>query len=192
MISDKEVRRQFLHILCGLFLILLVYFNLGQYVIYLALFVVLLSFIEIKYRVPIYDYVLRKFERPSETEGFRGQGLVFFLLGSAVVVAFFSRDVAMTSIIVLAFGDSISRLLGPSGLIKHPFNNERFVEGLIYGWIVATFAAWMFVPLIDALIGSGFAMFAESLNIKIKGEKIDDNLLIPIICAVVLTFINLI
>ena len=126
----------------------------------------------------------------KDIEEFPGKGAIFYFLGAFLVVFIFPKDIAMASIMVLALGDSVSRLVGPYGYLKHPFTNTKFFEGVIAGTTAAFFGALFFVPWILAFIGSLVSMLLEGLDLRIRGFKIDDNLLIPIVAAVVMQSIK--
>ena len=115
---------------------------------------------------------------------------IFYLLGAFLVVFIFPKDIALASIMILALGDSVSRLVGPYGYLKHHFHNEKFFEGVIVGSIAGFLGALIFVSWILALAGSLISMLLEGIDLRIKGFKIDDNLLILILAAVVMQSVN--
>ena len=65
-----------------------------------------------------------------------------------------------------------------------------FLE-LYRGVISAFLGALFFVPWILALLGSLVSMLLEGLDLEIKTFKIDDNLLIPIVAAVVMESVKI-
>ena len=68
-------------------------------------------------------------------------------------------------------------------------NKEKLIEGLIIGVIAATIAASFFVSVYIAFAGSLIAMILESLDLKIRGRVLDDNVLIPLSSAIVMSLI---
>ena len=92
---------------------------------------------------------------------------------------------------ILAFGDSVSRLVGPYGYLKHPFHNEKFFEGVIAGALAGFIGALFFVSWLPALIASSVSMLIEGIDLEIKKFKIDDNLMIPIVAGAVIRIINI-
>ena len=154
MITKLELKRQIFHICVGIIIVALLYFELiNELILFIAFLLSLfLSFLVKKgYKLPFFSAVFDSFGRKSEKRKFPAKGAVFYLLGSALSVFFFEKNIAIASILILAFGDSVSRLVGPFGYLKHPFNNKKFIEGIIAGGIVATLAASIFVPLILAI-----------------------------------------
>ena len=112
--------------------------------------------------------------------------MIFYLLGSFFAIVLFPRDIAAASIMILALGDSFSRLVGPFGRILHPFDDTKFVEGLVAGAIAGFVGASVFVKPMEAIIASTISMFIEGFDLKIKGFKIDDNLIIPLVAGAVI------
>ena len=113
-----------------------------------------------------------------------------YLIGALLAVILFEKDIALAAIIILALGDSFSRLIGPFGKIKHPFNNTKFLEGVIAGIIAAFLGAILFVKPSEAIIASFFAMMLEGVNLRLGKFKIDDNITIPLIAGGVIWLIR--
>src|SRR3989338_6680711 len=128
-----EIKRQPIHILSGLLIIALLYYDLLSPLILSALVIIsVIASILIKKTRPKAVYNLLRFvEREENLEHIPGKGLIAYLVGVLVVVTLFEKDIALASVMILALGDSISRLVGPFGRIRHPFNNAKFIEGVI-------------------------------------------------------------
>ena len=58
------------------------------------------------------------------------------------------------------------------------------------GAIAGFFGALLFVPWLYALIASLISMLIEGIDFEIKGFKVDDNLLIPIVAAIIMSSIS--
>jgi diacylglycerol kinase (CTP) len=193
MITKLEAKRQSAHILFGILLVTLLYLDwIDAALLGIAtVLVTLLSFIEhSKIRIALFNWLLENLERKSEAGGMRAKGLVFYLFGSTLAVYLFPKDIAMASVLILAFGDSFSRLVGPYGYLKHPWNSEKFIDGVLAGFLVATLAAWAFVPLYQAALASAAAMILESLDIEINEHKVDDNFTIPVVAGAVMVLVS--
>ena len=188
MLTKLEIKRQFAHIILGISIVILLNFNLINAAILLIIFIIgfIISFSSKKFHIPIIHDFLKIFDRKQDLEDFPGKGAVFYILGAFIVVLVFPKDIASASIMILALGDSISRLIGPYGYLKHPFHNTKFFEGAIAGAIAGFFGALFFVSWLQALIASSASMLLEGLDLRIKNFKIDDNLLIPIVAAVIM------
>tara|TARA_Y100000310_G_scaffold342247_1_gene444649 strand:+ start:57061 stop:57648 length:588 start_codon:yes stop_codon:yes gene_type:complete len=192
MLTKLEIKRQLIHALLGIIIVVLLYFNLinATTLFVLSIAGLILSFLSRKFKIPVIHNFLQVFDRKKDLESFPGKGAVFYVIGAFIVVLIFPKEIAMASIMILALGDSISRLIGPYGYLKHPFHNEKFFEGVMAGAIAGFFGALLFVPWLYALIASLISMLIEGIDFEIKGFKVDDNLLIPIVAAIIMSSIS--
>ena len=166
MLTKLEIKRQAFHIFLGIFIVLLLYFNFIDYLFLLILFIVglILSLSSKKINIPIIYNFLKTFDREKDLEELPGKGAIFYILGAFLVVLIFPKDIAMASIMILAFGDSVSRLVGPYGYLRHPFHSEKFLEGAVAGAIAGFIGALFFVPWLPALIASTGSMLIEGID----------------------------
>ncbi|MBU2497084.1 MAG: hypothetical protein KJ767_03440 [Nanoarchaeota archaeon] len=189
-----ELRRQSMHVLLGLLIIFLALldrvFTLW-FLFILICFGVLLSLLQIKFNFRFIDVILDRFERQKYMRRFPFRGTLSFIFGSLLVLKIFSLDIALASIAILAFSDSFSHIIGKLGNRKNPLDKSKNIEGTISGIIVGTIAASFFVPVLFAFIASFFAMLSEVLSFKLQEEKIDDNIIIPLISATVIFLLRL-
>jgi len=201
---DKyETERQIIHIIFGLVIVLLLYFDfLNAYslaIITIVAFV--LFYLAKKYRLIVIYEILKRFERKEDLKKFPGKGPLFYLIGATIVVTLFENDIAMASIVILALGDSIPYLVGDKfKKIRSPFNDKKFLEGSFAGWLAAFVGATLVLLLrrsgsfgfivLQTFFASLIAMIAEGIDIKIKLNKIDDNIIIPIVASCVFWLIR--
>ena len=183
-ISPLELRRQMFHLLLGTAIAILVHFRIvGLNILLLALcagFVI--SMLSKHYDIIFVSWFLKRFERPEAK--FPGEGAFFLVAGSALALAVFPRNIALASIMILAFGDSFSHLFGKA-YGKRKFAHKTLVgtaAGIISGFV----GALLFVSPWLAFIGAGIAMLFEAFNLKVFGHKIDDNLFIPLASSAVM------
>ena len=188
-----EIKRQPFHILLGLLLIALIYHDILKPIgLLIAIIVVIIGSFFLKKTKPKIAYKILGFiERKDALEKFPGKGLIAYLIGSLLALVLFEKDIAMAAIIILALGDSFSRLMGPFGKIKHPFNDKKFLEGVIAGMVAAGLGAMLLVKPLEAIAASFFAMLLEGINLKLFKFKIDDNITIPVIAGFVIWLIRL-
>lgn len=192
--KNFEISRQMFHLALGLIIVLLLMYGFIDKNIILILIIVgfILSIISRKTKIPIIHKLLEKFERKKEIETFPGKGIIFYFIGVYISLFLFSKDVAMASIMVLAFGDSVSHVYGLHyGKTRHPLSNTKFLEGTIAGFIAGFIGAWMFLPWHEAFFASLIAMIIEAVEIKIGAEQVDDNLIIPVVAGAVVWVIRL-
>ena len=184
---NVEVKRKILHLLFGALIVILLMFEIIEklHLLILLILFFVISILSKKYRIPGVDWFVQNFERDAYIKKFPGRGFVFYVLGSLLVLSFFSLDIAMASILVLAFADSIGHLFGIKyGKRRHPYVSTKFIEGWIVGFIAGFIAASVIVPWHEALAASFFAMLVEGIEIKVGADDIDDNLIIPLVAAI--------
>jgi dolichol kinase len=120
--------------------------------------------------------------------------MIFFFAGVLLVIKLFPKDIALASIMVLTFGDSISHLVGERfGRIKNIFNgrSRKLFEGTIAGTLAGFFAAVFFVPVPEAFLGSAVAMIAEVIQIDLNHYPLDDNLFVPLAAGTVMFLVRI-
>lgn len=201
MINHKETGRQLVH-LTG---IILIYFILvvGTELtligtIILTIFLFFSAFYKgmrfqlrkkSKFRVKIFEQledaffdVIDSIDRKSY---FPFYGAFTFYFSSSLVMFFFSKEIAILAIAVLAVQDSIATLIG-SNFGKHKifFNKEKTFEGSISGFLAAFLVCLLLTNPLQAFIASFIGTIIETLPIRI-----DDNLTIPLVVGIVLSFI---
>ena len=189
MISKKELKRQLFHALFGLAIVILLFFNILNKISLFVLLIlsIIICIVSKKRKIPGIYWFLDKFEREEDILKFPGKGALFYLISSFIVVLLFSKDIAMASILILALGDSVSHVVGKFGSIKHPFTDKKFLEGFIAGVIISFIVSYIILNnALEAGIASFMAMFVEGLEVQFKKNKIDDNLLIPVIAGFVI------
>lgn len=182
-LSGLEFRRQMLHVIFGLFLVVMLYlgwFNIYHMIGILVLGVVL-SRLCVKYRVPLASYVMDKFERAEFRKRFPGKGPIFFMVGSIIVLLLFPLKIALASMVILSIGDGLSHIFGKL-LCKRKYKYLKSVEGTILGMGFSLLGALFFVSFVPAL----FAVLSSLLLENFK-TGVEDNIMIPIVAAVVLS-----
>jgi dolichol kinase len=188
-----EVRRKLVHILTGILISFLIYFDILQW--WMAFLVLVLGIITFflykRIQIPIIHWFIKNFERPEYKETFPGKGALFLVVSVFFLTIFFSKNIIIGALMIWTFGDSISALVGKHyGSRIHPLNNRRLIEGTIAGMVTATIAASFFVGWISAFIASLIAMSLESLELRFAKHPIDDNLLVPLVAGVLLYMLS--
>ncbi len=194
--ANKELFRQMLHLFFGVLLVILIYFNImtNLYIFILLLLSIMFSILSKKFRIPFLSWFLDKFEREHHMKRMPGKGFIFFLVGCLLVLKLFEKDIALASIMVLAVGDSISHISGIKGFagkLKNPFSKKKFFDGIIFGTIAGALGALFFVNPIEACLGSLVAIVAESVEVALNGEAIDDNIIVPLIAGTTIYLLRL-
>lgn len=138
-------------------------------------------------RLPFWTRQLERVRRPDEHFSWASIG---FLTTLVMLFWLAPMPVALAAAGMLAFGDGMSSLVGRAiGRHKIGWNRRKSWEGSIAGLIAGFIGAWLLLawyfsvkgqtyPTIELvvvlLIGSGFAMFAESL------PRYQDNVTVPL------------
>lgn len=180
------------HLLLGVAIVALLMFGIidRNVILTTAVIGVVLSFIAEKRKIPILHYFLQKFERKKELHEFPGKGVIFYFIGAYISLLFFPKEIAMASIMVLAFGDSVSHVFGLHFGKTKFLSETKMLEGTIAGFIAGFLGALVFVSPFEAFFASLAAMTAEAIEIKIKAEQIDDNVIVPLVAGATIWIIR--
>jgi len=183
-----ELKRQFIHILLGVFYIILLYFlpKEHSFAALLAIFG-LGSFISYTHAhikcLPFLEDIISRVQRNREKH-IPGRAALSFTLGvilASIVFYPMQKLVLIGAIVALTFGDGFSALIGKWVGKRKTFGNKT-MEGTIGGIVAATIALTFFFPFEIALAAAIFAMLAEYI-------PINDNYVIPIVSGLVLAFL---
>lgn len=187
MLSKFELRRQLFHLFFGLAIMLLLIWDVldARLLFFMLLIGGTLSLLSLKVRLPIISWFLERFERKRELKKFPGKGVIFFVMGSLLVLKLFPKNIALAAIAILALGDSASHIIGVLGKVKY-FNRTRNIEGILVGILVGFIGAMVFVGPIPAFFASLIAIGIEGLEVKIGEKLIDDNILVPLVAGTVI------
>ena len=185
-LSPLEMRRKIFHVVLGIVLATLVFFDyLNALRIGIILAVgIALSFIEKKQKLPFLSLMLDLFERVPERKSFPAKGMLMFIAGVFLAVLIFPKNIALASIMVLTLGDAAAHIFGVHfGNVRSPLAEHRFIEGAFAGIIAGFFGALFFVPPLHALVAATAAMLVEAIEFNIPKLQVDDNLLIPLMAG---------
>ena len=182
---QKEISRQLMHLFFGIFfiaeiLLLGIAASLMTAIALLVFGFILSLLISEGIPIPLLHKAVKHVERESE-QGLPGKAALIFVLAVIVTIIVFAlqgREIVLGSLIVLAFGDSFSAIVGKR-FGKTKLFGKRTLEGSIAG-IIASFVplAFLFHPLIAFLAALG-GMLAEYL-------PFDDNFTLPLAAGLVL------
>ncbi len=192
MLTQREFGRQIIHMLMGFVIVGLIYVEIftPSILFLIVMLGFLLSFICKHTRIPIVSNFLDWFERDSAT--FPGKGMIFFFIGTLLVVKLFPKNIALASVMVLAMGDSWSHIIGARiGKMKNIFNgnSKKLFEGTVAGTLMGTFGALLFVPFPEAFLGAAGAMIAEVAEIHLNKNELDDNIVVPLVAGAVMLLV---
>jgi HAD superfamily phosphoserine phosphatase-like hydrolase len=133
-------------------------------------------------RVPPFTTVTNLVAVGGEQWGFATAPL-FFALGICVALTLVPPPTGFAAITILTLGDGTARLVGKKlGRRAIPYNKAKKLEGTGAGTLVAAAASLLFVAPAKAVAAAISSMVVETLPLPIN-----DNLLIPLVAAAVLT-----
>ena len=175
-----EIRRKLIHIFLGAAIITGIYTHtITVFHLFLLLaFGVFLSFIMVRWNIPLVSKMLDLCERKHSHPG---KGAITFVIGCILALKLFPMDIALAAIVVLSIGDGISTIVGIAiGRTKTILSEVKLLEGTIIGIVLASIGAWLFVPLWQAIIASTVAMGLEATELKLNNKILSDNILVPL------------
>ena len=191
-ISTTEIKRQSFHIIVGTALALLFYYGYITPLRFVVLFglLVVAFFVYLYFKMPLIHQFIFYMGRRKEMSYFPGLGALFFIFGMILSVWLFPKDIAVASIMILAWSDGVASLVGPFGRIAY-INPKKNWEGLIVAIAFGTVAASFFVSPWMALAGATVAMLIEGLDITLKDWKVDDNMIVPVVAGIVMVLFGM-
>lgn len=188
---EREIHRKIIHILLGSSAIIFYYYNLVNALIVLLLVLItffgllILNMTNVKFLSSLVRYLSREESR------LKGIGALTFGMGIFLAIFLFRKNIALASISILTFGDSMSnlygRLIGKTSLAWNPLKNA---EGLIFSILFSSIIASFFVNPIYAIIASALSLIIEGFHLSIDKMSVDDNILIPIIAGTILLLLK--
>ncbi|MFA5931411.1 MAG: phosphatidate cytidylyltransferase [archaeon] len=181
MSHTREYVRKAIHVLFGLFFILLIQFagtQMSALIIGLCLIAgTILSFAIIRgHEFPFIRKMVENVERENEKH-FPGKAAVYFFVSAILLLILFkdSPQIILAALSVQVFADSAAALIGIT-FGKHKLYKKKTWEGSIACLIVSIICINLFFPLHIAIIGGIVATLIEIL-------PLDDNLWVPLFTA---------
>ncbi|KAF0689625.1 Aste57867_18956 [Aphanomyces stellatus] len=127
-------------------------------------------------------------------------GAFWFLLGSALSLAFFSKDVAQLSILHLSLGDPCASFFGITlGHHSHKLANGKTIAGVVGCFVVCLLTSIAFLALVDGPVAHGTTLATKGLVMVLAGLAgtlgealslgVDDNLSLPLVSGAAMSLI---
>jgi len=176
-----EIRRKALHLMLGLIIILGFYYGILDSLMLFAVILcgVIISIIEREKRIFFISKMLDIFERPEFRKKFPGKGTIFFVFGALLAIQIFERNLALASIAVLTFSDSVTPIIGI--YYNEKKNREKkFVFASVFGMLVGFLAARIFINPLYAFVAAAGGTAAEFFEFEVNKSNVDDNFLVPL------------
>ncbi len=192
MVKKLELGRKLVHIFGYLLVFFLgwaLYFNYGFTSVRYALLALLIAMLfgdyltaELGLKIPVYSH----FQRISEVDN-GIHSATFGILGSLLALEFFDIKVAAAAILMMVISDQAAALVGTSVASRVIFKKKTYLGAgiaLILNFIIA------FLMLDKIWVIFGIVLTATAVEVLV--EKIDDNLMIPLIAGLTGHLLNLI
>ena len=184
----KEILRQVIHLLCGVAGVANIYFDIVQlrYVFIIFVFGIIL-FVNINFTTEVHPLLKKLISYVEREKGLVGQGVLtlffsYMVLHSISYLYPAYLEISLTSMAILAYGDSAGTIFGVlTNKFILPYNKKKNFIGVFMGILFATMGSMIFTNPLFAFITASVAMFFESTDLRIRDAKIDDNLLVPFV-----------
>lgn len=179
--KPKEDKRQLIHILFGVLIMVLLYFvdlsillkvSFGVFLLGLVIFDLKLK----SKKIPVIDFILKKLERP----GAIGHGSFWYAIGLLMLLSFLGRNEIFASLIILSISDGVATIAGIRGKTKLPYNKKKTAEGAL-AFFVFSLLSYFFIGLKALPLAIILTIF-ESLPLPL-----DDNLTLSVVSIVFFT-----
>lgn len=184
-----ELRRKLVHLLFGNAVFALVWLLPSPiYLLFMFLLVSLaVSWVYRTHKPEPLEKILSKFDRSEDLNSpFPAKGAVQFFLGCIIALLLFSKTNAALGILALAWGDSFSTIVGIYiGKWKYRLGTSiKTMEGSAACFLASLLPLLFFLSPAKAVLAALVATIIEAFAF------LNDNLLIPVAVAAVLTIIG--
>ncbi|MFH1546364.1 MAG: hypothetical protein ABIE14_03235 [Patescibacteria group bacterium] len=188
-VTPLEIRRQLLHIFLGLTLVTLLNHGIldSWNLFWILILGIILSWLSLKFRIPIVAWFLDKFERKQVRPG---KGAITYFIGVILALQIFPPEIAYAAILILAVGDGVSSLIGPFGKLRTKLSDKKLLEGTIAGGAFGGAAAMVFVAPLEAFAAAFIAMIFEAMEIRFNQKLLNDNVTVPLVAGTVIVLLR--
>ena len=181
----REVYRQTIHLVAGTLIAFSVLIFKKQLIIPLAIAIVVgigLYFLCKRYYIPIISDLLNLCKREKED----GKGAIYFAVGMLFTLIIIDDIKAIFfGILVFAVGDALATIIGIRGKLKITYFGKT-VEGFLAFFISASLILYPFYGVYGIFV----ALTSAIIEFVSKRIKIDDNLYLPFVVALLLELLS--
>lgn len=129
----------------------------------------------------LFSWMVSKMVRTNEKKG-NFTGAFYILIASCIVVAIFSKPIAMAALTFIIIGDPAAVLVGRN-FGKHRYCGQKTVEGSL-AFLIATIPVGLLAPDLPVVVGLTGAIIATATE-GLSGP-VDDNMSVPLITGTVM------
>lgn len=192
----RELQRKAFHVSGSLIPIIYYFITREAALIYLAIINAVLLFIEwmrLSGRIRLPKILLRPHEEKQVA------AYIYFQMAALLSILLFDKTIAIASLLMLAIGDTASGLAGAmlkGGNIRYsnirimikplPIITTMFAVCLIIGILLSRLPPAAEAPQMSFAVfaaGAIGATIADAIPIRIQGNPVDDNLIIPLLAG---------
>lgn len=190
--KQLELRRKLFHIFAGIIIAIIVLScNKRISIPLIILFILILFLVKSLHKFILFKIIINTLERPKDIKQKKiFKGAIAFCFGSLIALVLFTSKLAAIGIFVLAIGDGLSTLIGYY-YGKHKLYKEKTYEGtlafLIPSFLILIYFTNIFLAIITSIILTLFELISP---IKIRKIKINDNLIIPTLTALLILILQ--
>ena len=182
----NELYRQTVHLLIGCVSALAAYLLPKAVFLWLFGLIFLVSIGALLFFKQELKSLFQLFER--EHAAFKGKGAIFFIFGIWVAAALFYEQ-APLAILVLAVPDALATIVGTRVLSpKLPYNHRKSYAGTAAFFLSASIVLSFQYQELAVFFIAFFLTAIESFDYR-EIPFLDDNMVIPVVCAYLLSFV---
>ena len=185
----RELYRKYFHLTSSLFGLSILYFGKETMMPFMVVGGVIIPILDygrqrFHFMQKLFFYLFDLFIRPNEKKDITGATYVF--ISAAIVVVFFDKIPAATGLLFMSIGDSFAAIFGQ----KYGYTKigDKSLEGTL-AFIISCVIVAMFIPGLNLYTGI-VAIIISSYVELFSGKKLSDNLLIPIVAAMIIQFVG--
>jgi len=186
-VSKRDLTRETIHISGFFVAVFTMYLSLNHYFAASLILVVMLLYMlselarMLNVNMPVLSTITWKAAIQPELYEFV-TAPIFFALGIMLALILFPPHVGYASIAIFTLGDGFATIFGKTmGTHVSPYNKGKKIEGTIFGFLMASLGASLFVSPLRAVAAATVGMIVESLP-----TPINDNILIPLAAGLTL------
>ncbi len=184
--AKANARRKIFHLFYGLTLVALMGLQMPMQWLFLLLLIIICSIIILFPILPHkFRLLINYFERSGKQQLW---GPFFFTLSAFLAYLLFPSPIASAAILYLAVGDSVNALVGS---FFHLPPQQKRLEATLAAAGASFLIALPYVSPLAALSGSLVTALFEFSEPKIRGHKINDNILIPIASGLAILLVKI-
>ena len=176
-----EVRRQAVHIVFGLLVVLLHATGVITTFHYTLFFLLCVLVFIFNLLVPLFTPLFAYFEERGVQ--YPAIGALSYVFGIQLALLL-PEPASYAAIFVLCLGDGVATLIGRRGSHRLPWNRKKTWEGMLAGMAAAVVGALVFLPVLLAVAAGALALLAESIDVPV-----DDNISIPLIVGAIVAIL---